>query len=314
MQAWAVEQDDGTEQFALTTEDGLTIYGKVVGPQGEDISGALLSTLPAGGQKDVVENNAPAGKSAAAEHPQPSQPQQTGAAAAVSEPPAAAPTSEQEPQTTPSQQQTAANPSAPALGSNVSQGPEQAIAQPEAEPRRMASVGSQNVENVPTAQSMDELVAQAKDFTMWFPIGNPKENAPTFYFLADPTCPHCAWAIDGLRSKIESGDIDLRVILTPIRSIEAFNISASILHSENVAQTYLSHEHSITGSGTPVTQSDPSEFDENVLQALRRNVLWMRQNGIKGVPFFIYRTADGPQFAFGNLTDQAIQTAVAIPE
>ncbi|NKB80202.1 hypothetical protein HED50_24060 [Ochrobactrum oryzae] len=46
MNAWAVPTADGGQQIALTTPDGLTIYGRIVGPQGEDISAALLATTP----------------------------------------------------------------------------------------------------------------------------------------------------------------------------------------------------------------------------------------------------------------------------
>lgn len=46
MNAWAVPTADGGQQVALTTPDGLTIYGRIVGPQGEDISAALLATTP----------------------------------------------------------------------------------------------------------------------------------------------------------------------------------------------------------------------------------------------------------------------------
>ncbi|MDA3858325.1 MAG: hypothetical protein PF480_08860 [Roseovarius sp.] len=46
MQAWAIKDKDGRPVTALTTQDGLTIIGRIIGPQGEDITAALLSTVP----------------------------------------------------------------------------------------------------------------------------------------------------------------------------------------------------------------------------------------------------------------------------
>ena len=46
MQAWAIKDENGNPATALTTEDGLTIVGRIIGPQGEDITAALLATVP----------------------------------------------------------------------------------------------------------------------------------------------------------------------------------------------------------------------------------------------------------------------------
>ncbi|MEO1988870.1 MAG: hypothetical protein ABGX47_19825 [Martelella sp.] len=292
MQAWAVPQGDGTEKFALTTEDGLTIFGSVVGPQGEDISGALLSTKP----------NAVSLETASA----PSPSRSPSPKVAKEEPVASNPDALETPK-----RLTEAVPAEPVEDAT----PVASAAQVEAsKPHRMASVGSQNTPDIPTAQSLDELVQQAHDFSAWFPVGNPKPDAPTFFLLADPTCPHCAWSIDSMKPLIQNGDIDLRIILVPILSETAFNISAAILQSDNVGTVFLKNEYAATSSvgGQKVAAIAPDKIDDQTADILRRNVLWMRQNGIKGVPFFIYKTPEGGQFAFGNLTQQALDTALTM--
>ncbi|WP_180902426.1 DsbA family protein [Martelella soudanensis] len=305
MQAWAVPQGDGTEKFALTTEDGLTIFGLVVGPQGEDISGALLSTKP----------NAVSLKTASA--PSPSRPPSP--KVANEEPAASNPNALEPPgrltEAVPAEAEPVKAPSSDVVEPSDDAARAASADQADAgKPPKLASVGSQNTPDIPTAQSLDELVQQAHDFSAWFPVGNPRPDAPTFFLLADPTCPHCAWSIDSMKPLIQNGDIDLRIILAPILSETAFNISAAILQSDDVGTVFLRNEYAATSSvgGQKVAAIASDKIDDQTADILRRNVLWMRQNGIKGVPFFIYKTPEGGQFAFGNLTQQALDTALTM--
>ena len=45
LQAWSVERN-GEKQIILTSEDGLTIEGSIFGPEGQDITKALLAMSP----------------------------------------------------------------------------------------------------------------------------------------------------------------------------------------------------------------------------------------------------------------------------
>ena len=300
MQAWAVPQADGTEKFALTTEDGLTIFGDVVGPQGEDISGALLSTSPNTVSVETAGNPSSL---------RPTSPE----TAEVKEPPSKSVELEAPERLANSQTETGAADTSEAPDTPPGQASASAPAA-DTKPPKLASVGSQNTPDIPTAQSLDELVQQAHDFSAWFPVGDPKADAPTFFLLADPTCPHCAWSIDSMKPLIQNGDIDLRIILAPILSEAAFNISAAILQSDDVGAVFLKNEYAATSSvgGQKVAALASDRIDDQTADILRRNVLWMRQNGIKGVPFFIYKTQEGGQFAFGNLTQQALDTALTM--
>lgn len=309
MNAWAVPTPDGGQQVALTTPDGLTIYGRIIGPSGEDISAALLATKPTVNPEASPFDPAPAAAASRQPTQQPSPqaaanttesanlPAQPNATVAISPP--AGSTSQAQPATTqqPVQQ---AQPVQPA---------QQATA---AQPQQLVSVGSQNVTDVPKASSVEQLIQQAEDFSMWFPVNTPKPGSPLVYVFVDPTCPHCAWSFDHLTSRIKDNGIDLRVILTPILSAEAFDIAASIMHQDDIATTLLEQSRSIIGSGKPAPKVNPKDFDPRVTEGLRRNVLWMRANGAPGVPFYLYRSKEGAQFAFGSLTDA--QLASALPQ
>ncbi|TIU22941.1 MAG: hypothetical protein E5W49_05455 [Mesorhizobium sp.] len=114
--------------------------------------------------------------------------------------------------------------------------------------------------------------------------------------------------------RIKDNSIDLRVILTPILSAQAFDIAASIMHQDDIPTTLLEQSRSIIGSGKPAPKVDPKDFDKRVTDGLRRNVLWMRANGAPGVPFYLYRSDKGAQFAFGSLTDAQLATALPEPQ
>lgn len=275
--AWAVPTADGGQEIALTTPDGLTIYGRIVGPQGEDISGALLATTatvePEASPFDPPKPAPPAPQASIAQ-PQPISP--IPSAPQPPRPPAAP----------------------PALVQEQAQNP--------APPQQVASIGSETVPNVPKAGSVDELMQQAQDFAMWFSVNKPKPGAPLVYLFVDPTCPHCAWSFEHLKPSIEDNSIDLRVIMAPILSAKSAQIAASIMHQEDIGAALRGQLASVIGSGAPAPKVDPNSFDPNVVKAMQRNVDWMRLNGVPGTPFYLYKTNEGAQFAFGALKDSQL--------
>jgi hypothetical protein len=314
MNAWAVPTDHG-EEVALTTQDGLTIYGRIIGPQGEDISAALLTTRPT----IIPQESSLDGPSFGIR--QSILPAPSGSPAALA--PAAAPRTQSalsssqailpllpfNSATTARASPGSAAPASAVDQKGLAQAPVQAA--PGA-PSQAASLGSDTVMDVPRATNVDQLIEQAKSFAMWFPINTPRPDAPLIYVFVDPTCPHCAWSFDQLAPRIAEGSVNLRIILTPILSRQAFDVAASILHQPDIPRTLLDQLRSVLGSGMPAPHVDPSTFDAKVTDGLRRNVLWMRANGAPGVPFYLYRTKAGGQFAFGSLTDAEL--AAALPE
>lgn len=290
--AWAVPTADGGQEIALTTPDGLTIYGRIVGPQGEDISGALLATTA------TVEPEA-----SPFDPPKPAPPAPQ---ASITQPQPVSPIpSAPQPPRPPVEAQ--ATPSAPKSVPQAAQpAPAQAQAVNSAPPQQVASIGSETVPNVPKAGSVDELMQQAQDFAMWFSVNKPKPGAPLVYLFVDPTCPHCAFSFEHLTPSIDDNSIDLRVIMAPILSAESAQIAASIMHQQDIGAALRGQLASVIGSGSPAPKIDPASFDPDVVKAMQRNVDWMRLNGVPGTPFYLYKTSDGAQFAFGGLKDSQL--------
>lgn len=161
------------------------------------------------------------------------------------------------------------------------------------------------------AQSSEELFLQATDNMAWFSAGTPKSGAPAIYMIVDPTCPHCAVAVDRLAQKVRAGDIDLRVILHPFRSQQAVYEAASILQSKTPGQDFMSHELSkTTSSPSSLKVLAPTEINPDVARGLQRNSEWVRANGVDGVPFWIYKTAEGAQVAFGEVREDMLTNAL----
>ncbi|MBB4000102.1 thioredoxin fold domain-containing protein [Aureimonas pseudogalii] len=266
----------------MTTTEGFTVIGDVIGPGGQDLSSALLAI--SGLAASAAPNLPPLQSSVA--------PPTTSQQAALSLPQAALSPVPVVPPVV-----LEAAPVAPATSPVAQAAPTSAGATPP--PLTMAR-----------AQTFDELFQQATDFSVWFSAGTPKPGAPAIYFVADPTCPHCAVAVDTLAQKVQAGDIDLRVILAPIRSQQAVYEAASMLQSKTPAADFMSHELSKTTS-TPSSLKvlAPTDISPEIVRGLQRNVEWIRANGVQGVPFWIYTTAEGGKVEFGEVKDAMLKSA-----
>lgn len=167
----------------------------------------------------------------------------------------------------------------------------------------------------PAAQTPEQLLDQATQFSVWFSAGTPKPGARVAYFLADPLCPHCAEATRKVAPLVESGDLDLRVILMPITGKEAYAAAVSIIQSGDVGTNFLAHEKAhMTSKASPLTLIDPSEYDANVTAAMARNIMWFRKNQMRSVPFWIYPTAAGVKTAVGPIDPSVLDEAVALAD
>ena len=112
-----------------------------------------------------------------------------------------------------------------------------------------------------------------------------------------------------MRSQIVSGEIDLRIIFAPITGVAGFNTSLSILHSEDIPNTFMEHMTSNTRGTAAVAQMDVNGADRAVVQGIVDNINWMRTNRMPGVPFFLYQTEDGAKFAFSELPSDILTVA-----
>ncbi|WP_299507403.1 hypothetical protein [uncultured Roseobacter sp.] len=319
MQAWAIKDQEGNPATALTTQDGLTIVGRIIGPQGEDITAALLATVPDPNAKPI------AGPSQRLIPPSPQ--------ALTNQPSAHAAPVQNEPITSP---RMTLMPGAEQTASRVSNAQSPALNQlrtvlqpqantPAATPTPAApaeqSTTTDTVASAPITAieqpsagvqaGMDTIFKQAGEERIWFSAATPNPGAPVVYMLADPECPHCQWTIDAMHNEIASGAIDLRIIPAPITGVQGFNTSLSILHSENIPQTFMAHMTSKTRGTAAVIQMDANQADKAVIQGIVDNINWMRTNKMPGVPFFLYQTDQGAQFAFSELPSDILTVAKA---
>lgn len=312
MQAWAIKDDNGNPATALTTEDGLTIVGRIIGPQGEDITAALLATVPDPNAKLPIAPASLAHTSNTALAPQPN--------ATIPEPVTQdAMTLLPNLQTTATAPTGTTSPVLSQLQSNLqAEAPDQAAplsnaATTDTPAEAIASAPITAVEQ-PTAQvqeGIDTIFKQAGEERIWFSAGTPNPGAPVVYMLADPECPHCQWTIDQMLGPITSGSIDLRIIPAPITGVQGFNTSLSILHSQDIPQTFMAHMTSQTRGTAAVAQMDATQADKAVVQGIVDNINWMRANKMPGVPFFLYETDQGAQFAFSELPTDILSVAKA---
>lgn len=313
MQAWAIKDQEGNPATALTTQDGLTIVGRIIGPQGEDITAALLATKPdpaaAAIANRTTSNSYTFGSTQAPTGTGAQNPPISNTAPPMTLIPNGA--------TTPRPAATEVSPALDrlqqvtrpaALGAAVTPPVHPGATQdtPTTAPITATEQPSANVQ-----AGIDAIFKQAGEERIWFSAATPNPGAPVVYMLADPECPHCQWTIDAMHNEIASGAIDLRIIPAPITGVQGFNTSLSILHSENIPQTFMAHMTSKTRGTAEVTQMDANQADKAVIQGIVDNINWMQANKMPGVPFFLYQTDQGAKFAFSELPSDILTIAKA---
>ncbi|MEC5382750.1 thioredoxin fold domain-containing protein [Aurantimonas sp. C2-6-R+9] len=308
MRAWTVIDATGKRALALTTPDGLTIVGDVYGPQGQNLSDALLGVSQPAYQTPLASRPAPSAPAGSAPDALPFVDNNQSAAArdagAVDDAPTATGTM---PSTTATQSE---------AGISVLTGasPVPTLSAPETGSRPSSGSVTQ-ADNLLKAETVDELLVQAATTAVWFPAAPAKPNAPVIYFLADPTCAHCARATEELAPQVRAGDIDLRIILSPILSRDAVYQAATLIQSDDPGRDFLAHALArFSSAGSQLEVLKPTEINPDVVRGLQRNVEWARTNGVQGVPFWIYDTAEGAKVDFGAVKPEMLEQAIAIPE
>ena len=291
LQSWIVTGKAGERRIVFTTADGMTIQGPLVDQNGRDIATALLAVSASAVTQPVL-SSLPGSL--------PELSKRSVEIAALSRTPDA------------DNSARSAETGGRAKAEEMHLAPSVASTKPATAAQEALD---DKVAVLPAAADATELLKQAGWFTAWFSAGKPKEGAPVLYFMADPTCVHCAASTEKLASRVEAGDLDLRVILAPILSKKAVYEAASIIQSEAPNTAFLTHEKSIIGS-TPSTLKvrEPNEIEADVVRALQRNVVWGRTNNVKGVPFWIYEGQSGPTIAAGRITDEIIGDVRPLPQ
>nr|WP_278422843.1 thioredoxin fold domain-containing protein [Brucella anthropi] len=277
-QVWTVQLPNQNPETVLTSKDGILIRGKIIGPDGQDISGSFTGmTAPA-----LAGSNTP---------------DSTALQAAQAVP--ASPSVQTVPQTPPQ--------------TNVQQ-PATAQTEPQSVPATTfdaAQASGMNDASIPVAKDLAEFRQQADDFSMWVQANKFKPGAPVLYMFADPRCPWCARSFVELKPYMDRGDIELRIIPTPILSRLSFQLAVSFIHEKNPGVAFIKHSDEIISGSPERTPMPDSEMDQKVVSSMERNVKWVRKNGIRQVPFFLYKDDKGDQVLAGALDETKIKTIVA---
>lgn len=156
------------------------------------------------------------------------------------------------------------------------------------------------------------LLEQARRSGLWFGLG--RAGAPTVYALMDPTCPYCAKAMEALDPRLRAGEIDLRILLAPVLSERAVDLSATLLLAPDPSAAFLEHELRVARTGRSALEARSfSELPDHLADGLRTNHGIVVDNDIPGVPFFLFDTLEGPRWTFGVPTAETFARALADP-
>lgn len=116
----------------------------------------------------------------------------------------------------------------------------------------------------------------------WLPLG--QAGTPVFYALIDPQCPYCHEMMVALKSKIDDGKVQVRMI--PVGRTEQTKVQAAFLMAApDPAGTWWRH---MNGDADAL----PAKQGINT-QGVERNMLLMQSWKFQGTPTIIYRAKDG---------------------
>jgi len=164
--------------------------------------------------------------------------------------------------------------------------------------------------------SAADLLEQVRNNTFWFEVG--LHTAPTVYAFIDPDCPFCARAMLNLQEKVESGELKLRVMLTPFLGDRSIRYAGSILTSQDPEMpapvAFWKHEiERAYGESSLPPLEDLSQIPGELVDGMDRNLQLMKDSGIGGVPFFVWETQSGARTHFGMAQPDVFSGAINEP-
>ncbi|QWK81257.1 thioredoxin fold domain-containing protein [Ochrobactrum sp. BTU1] len=166
-------------------------------------------------------------------------------------------------------------------------------------------------QSVPTFNTLAELRDQADSYSMWIQANRFKERAPVLYMLADPRCPFCAKSLVELKPYLDRGEIELRIIPTPVLSALSFQLAVSFVQDKNPGETFIKHSEDMLNGELERTPLPVNQMDKNVIKAMTKNVKWFRKNRLNSVPFYLYKTDQGNQIFYGQISEEKIKAIVS---
>lgn len=178
-------------------------------------------------------------------------------------------------------------------------------------PAGTSAVSAEDREVV-VASSEDRFLDDLASRTFWFSIGSV--GAPTVYAVIDPTCPYCARAMNNMKADVESGNIELRIILAPLISERAPDVIAGILTQEDPVTAFWEHELDFAAGGRGVDPVSFANLPEDYQGAIRTNYEMAVESDLPGVPYFIYENQSGEQRFSGVPQAGQFGDALALPD
>jgi len=116
----------------------------------------------------------------------------------------------------------------------------------------------------------------------WLPLG--RADAPVMYAFIDPQCPHCHNFVNDVRSEIDAGKVQLRMIPVGFRD-ETRAQSAFLIATPNPQERWFKH---MDGDETAL----PAKSGIND-QGVQRNLAIMQSWELLATPMVIYRGKNG---------------------
>lgn len=179
------------------------------------------------------------------------------------------------------------------------------VADPAAAQSRAAEMGYEEAGSVDLSSDEMTDVSAKRDAVyedmqngFWFSVG--AQGAPTVYALVDPACPACAEAINTLLPELQSGALQLRIIMAPLISRDSPGLIGGILSAEDPANMFLQHELTKANhQPSPVTPKDMNLLDPRLVKSVEGNTSFAFKYEIPGVPFFTWVEADGVKASSG---------------
>ena len=159
-----------------------------------------------------------------------------------------------------------------------------------------------------TSESFNLPYIHSESF--WFAIGN--QNAPPVYAFLDPGCPYCVKAVLRLRDRVESGTVQIRVILVSGANSSSSDIVARILASQDPPSAFWKHMNSFgVSGGSGIVPEELHSLQTELLSAVERNTALLKLARIPAVPLFIFESTEGVQTVMGvpnaRVFDEAIR-------
>ena len=158
----------------------------------------------------------------------------------------------------------------------------------------------------PTAETADsggepqaaEILAALRTEAFWFSVGS--DGAAVAYAVLDPGCPHCARAMLNLRSKVERGEMQVRVVPVAALGDRSEELLAAILSNPAPSAAFWRHEIQLATFGSSdLATGETGQLDPRLRDALRNNLELASRLEIAGVPYFAFMDRDGARVRSG---------------